>query len=124
MAGEYDGWKIDRDAIRFECSCERPEYERAIRRFLRFIDEELASSHDIVRRFPKPFVEYALDLPTRTDGSRAKAKDDAYLYSADLEINLSRDEIVRLLMTEKLYGHSLRSSFGNILVFGFFYREY
>jgi hypothetical protein len=54
----------------------------------------------------------------------AKAKDDAYLYSADLEISLSRDEIVRLLMTEKLYGHSLRSSFGNILVFGFFYREY
>jgi hypothetical protein len=49
---------------------------------------------------------------TRTDGSRVKAMDDAYLYSADLEISFSGDEIVRLLMTEKLYGHSLRSSFG------------
>jgi hypothetical protein len=33
---QVDGWKIDRDAVRFECTCERPEYEQAIRHFLRF----------------------------------------------------------------------------------------
>ena len=102
---QVEGWKIDRDAVRFECACERPEYEHAIRRFLRFIDDELAAAHDLVRRFPAPFTQYAIDLPTRTDGSRVQARDGAYLYAGDLEISLNRDEIVRLLMTEKLYGH-------------------
>jgi hypothetical protein len=102
---QVEGWKIDRDAVRFECACERPEYEHTIRRFLRFIDDELAAAHDLVRRFPAPFIQYAIDLPARTDGSRVQARDGAYLYAGDLEISLNRDEIVRLLMTEKLYGH-------------------
>lgn len=102
---QVEGWKINRDAVRFECSCERPEYEHAIRRFLRFIDDELGAAHDLVRRFPKSFSQYAFDLPTRTDGSRIQAKDGCYLYANDLEVSLSRDEIIRLLMTEKLYGH-------------------
>lgn len=100
-----EGWKIDRDAVRFECACERPEYERAIHRFLGFIDEELAAAHGVVRRFPAQFAHYKFDLPFRTDRSRITAKDGAYIQASDLEIALSRDEIVRLLMTEKLYGH-------------------
>ncbi len=102
---QVEGWKIDRDAVRFECACERPEYEQAIRHFLRFIDDELAAAHDLTRRFPAGFTKYAIDLPTRTDGSRVRARDGRYLYVGDLEISLNRDEIVRLLMTEKLYGH-------------------
>ena len=102
---QVDGWKIDRDAVRFECACERPEYEQAIRQFLKYIDDELAAAHDLVRRFPKSAELYSLDLPARTDGSRIQAKAGTYLYASNLEISLSRDEIVRLLMTEKLYGH-------------------
>lgn len=99
-----DGWKIDKDAVRFECACDRPEYERSIHRFMGWIDDELSAAHGIVRKFPASFCQYKLHLPYRTDRSRIKAKDGAYLYSSDLEISLSRDEIVRLLMTEKLYG--------------------
>lgn len=102
---QVDGWKIDRDAVRFECACEHPEYEHAIRRFLGFIDDELAAAHDLVRRFPHSFAHYTIDLPARTDRSRVRARDGAYLYANDLEVSLSRDEIVRLLMTEKLYEH-------------------
>ena len=102
---QVEGWKIDRDAVRFECACERPEYEQAIRHFLRFIDDELAAAHDLIRRFPSGFTKYAIDLPTRTDGSRVRARDGNYLYAGDLEITLNRDEIIRLFMTEKLYGH-------------------
>lgn len=103
---QVEGWKIDRDAVRFECACDRPEYEHAIRRFLRLVDDELAAANDLIRRFPKSFSGYTFDLPTRTDTSRIHPKDGAYLYAEDLEISLSRDEIVRLLMTEKLYGHA------------------
>ncbi len=99
-----EGWKIDRDAVRFECACERPEYERAIHKFLEYIDEELASAHEITRQFPAQFSHYCIDLPIRTDRSRISAKDGAYLQASDLEITLGRDEIIRLLMTEKLYG--------------------
>ena len=101
---QVEGWKIDKHAVRFECACERPEYERAIRHFLRLVDAELAAAHTTVRRFPVGFSEYQLDLPARTDDSRVHAKNNAYLYVDDLEIRLSREEIVRLLMTEKLYG--------------------
>lgn len=99
-----EGWKVDRDAVRFECACERPEYERAIHRFLGYIDDELTAAHGIARRFPSQFSAYYFDLPFRTDRSRVTPKDGAYLQATDLEIALSRDEIVRLLMTEKLYG--------------------
>lgn len=102
---QVEGWKIDRDAIRFECACERPEYEQAIRHFLRFIDDELAAAHDLIRRFPSGYTKYAFDIPTRTDSSRVRARDGSYLYAGDLEITLNRDEIIRLFMTEKLYGH-------------------
>ncbi len=99
------GWKIDQDAVRFECACEHPQYDRTIHRFLGFIDEELAAAHEMCRRFPSRFSNYRFDLPVRTDRSRIKPKQGAYIQALDLEISISRDEIIRLLMTEKLYGH-------------------
>jgi hypothetical protein len=53
--------------------------------------------------FPKAFCDsYRLDIPQRVDRSRIGPKDGRYVYH-DLEFTLSRDEIVGLLMTEKLY---------------------
>ncbi len=101
---QVEGWNIDKNAVRFECACERPEYERAIRHFLRLVDAELAAAHTAVCRFPAGFERYRLELPARTDDSRVRAKNNAYLYVDDLEIRLSREDIVRLLMTDKLYG--------------------
>jgi hypothetical protein len=97
------GWDISPDAVQFTLECEHPEYERAARRFMDYIDDELQNATQRIREFPKRAAQYSLDLPVKTDRSRIKPKDNAYIYH-DLEFSLSRDEVVKLLMTDKLYG--------------------
>lgn len=67
-----------------------------------WIDVELAAAHLVVKRFPKEFEAYSFELPDRVDRSRIEPKAGAYIYR-DLEFGLSRDEVVKLLMTDQLY---------------------
>lgn len=97
-----EGWEISPKTVRFDMRCEHPIYERAAREFMGWIDEELAAAQTVVKGFPSGFQEYKFDLPLRTDVSRIKPKNDYYIYH-DLEFSLSRDEVVKLLMMEKLY---------------------
>ena len=97
------GWTIRPNLIRFEMSFQHPVYERSTREFFDAIDAELWGAHMAVRSFPAEFSEYVLELPERVDRSRIGPEDDAYVYH-DLEFSLSRDEIVKLLMTDNLYG--------------------
>jgi hypothetical protein len=97
------GWRIENNLIQFTAKCEHPIYERGIRRFMDWIDTELADCHALLKKFPAEFNSYHLELPIKTDRERIEAKDKSYIYH-DLEFSLSRDEIVKLLMTEKLYG--------------------
>jgi hypothetical protein len=97
------GWVIRPDLVRFEMRFDSPVYERTARQFLDWIDVELSAASEIVRSFPQEFVRYRLDLPLQVDRSRIGPKGAAYVYH-DLEFSLSRDEIVKLLMTEQLYG--------------------
>jgi hypothetical protein len=99
------GWTIDSSLIRFTAEFESPEYERAARKFMDWIDAELAACHSVVSKFPRGFEEYELNLPLIVDRDRIKPRNGAYIYH-DLEFSLSRDEIVKLLMTNKLYGNS------------------
>lgn len=98
------GWTITQDIIRFTIRCEHPIYQRSALRFMDWIDEELSKAHDIVRSFPPELsTRYRLDLPALVDRSRIEPLDQSYKYH-DLEFSLSRDEIVKLLMTDQLYG--------------------
>lgn len=98
------GWTISRDNIRFTVRCTHPIYQRSTLQFMDWIDDELSSAHDIVRAFPADSAaRYYLELPTRVDRSRIEPVDNSYKYH-DLEFSLSRDEIVKLLMTDQLYG--------------------
>lgn len=97
------GWTINQNMIRFTAYFENPEYERAARQFMDWIDTELAACHNVISRFPHPIEKYKLNLPVLVDRDRIKPKEGAYIYH-NLEFTLSRDEIVKLLMTEKLYG--------------------
>jgi hypothetical protein len=81
-----------------------PIYEAMARKFMDFIDVELSSCHELCKMQPAGFEHYQLELPAKVDRSRIEPLDKAYRYH-DLEFHLSRDEIVRLLMTDKLYGH-------------------
>jgi hypothetical protein len=97
------GWVIRPGLIQYTLSCEHPEYQRAAYHFMDWIDDELAATHELVASFPAAFHHYALDVPLRVDRSRIEPKGNAYIYR-DLEFSLSRNEIVSLLMTERLYG--------------------
>lgn len=103
-----EGWEINSKRIRFSMQCEHPAYQRAAYEFMDAIDRELIQAHRIVQEFPRGTPEhYRLNLPIRVERDRIEPKNDAYRY-ADLEFSLSRNEVVKLLMTDQLYNsHSL-----------------
>ena len=99
-----DGWTVNKDVIRYTAKYSHPAYQAAALKFMDWIDEELGNCHTLCRSFPADFQHYGLQLPPLVDRSRIGPRDNAYIYH-DLEISLSRDEIVKLLMADKLYNH-------------------
>jgi hypothetical protein len=97
------GWVIRPKLIRFDMKFEQPSYERSARLFMDYIDRELEAAHDLIGDFKPDFIRYQLHLPRHVDRSGIGPHRDSYVYY-DLEFSLSRDEIVKLLMTDKLYG--------------------
>ncbi len=98
------GWIISAERIRFAMKSKHPVYEASARQYMDWIDAELSLCHELCRSQPQEFTKYRIDLPTQVDRSRIEPLDSAYRYF-DLEFKLSRDEVVRLLMTDQLYGH-------------------
>jgi len=102
------GWEISSNRIVFSAECEHPAYERAVKKFIAWIDEELVAAHTWNRSLPAEFAEHELQLPEKVDSSRVGPRSDAvtgrpeYHYF-DLEFSLARDELVKLLMTDNLY---------------------
>ena len=79
-----------------------PVYEATARKFLDYIDAELSECHNFIRNLPAEFDKYKLNIPSKVNRSRLFPFDNAYIFY-DLEFSLSRDEVVKLLMTDKLY---------------------
>ncbi len=98
-----EGWRISHDLIRFAVKCKQPAYEAATRKYMDWIDGELSTAIQVCRMQPRDIRVYELNLPTHVDRTRIEPLDESY-RSHDLEFSLSRDEVVRLLMTDKLYG--------------------
>lgn len=102
------GWDISAERIAFSAECEHPAYQRAILQFIGWIDDELASFHQWRRSVPSAFDRYLFVLPAKCDASRVSPRTDPvngqpiYRY-LDLEFTLARDDIVKLLMTDRLY---------------------
>ena len=99
-----EGWCISPDLIRFTAKCKHPAYEAAVRDFMDWIDSELVACKHICDNQPRTISGYQLKLPVNVDRSRIEPLDGAYRFH-NLEFSLSRNEIVRLLMTDKLYGN-------------------
>jgi len=97
------GWTVEPGLVQFTMKCDQPEYQRAAYQFMDWIDKELLDALDLVRGFPAAFQRYGWHLPAKTDRSRIEPKDHKYFYY-DLEFSLSRDEVVKLLMMDELYG--------------------
>lgn len=98
-----EGWTISEELIRFSVKCKHPAYQAATLTYMTWIDQELEAAHSICRLQPRDISGYQLRPPTHVDRSRIEPDGDSYRYH-DLEFSLSRDEIIRLLMTDQLYG--------------------
>jgi hypothetical protein len=97
------GWVISKDLIRFTLKCEHPVYQKTALQFMDWIDDELISAYGLINQFSNVIAaKYKLALPIRVDRSRIEPQDNSYSYY-DLEFSLSRDAVVRLLMTDRLY---------------------
>jgi hypothetical protein len=100
------GWIISRERIVFEAECTHPVYEKALRRFLDYIDSELQNTQSIVRNFPHfggVAEHYPFALPIRVERDRIRAKENAYRY-VDLSFSLDPEQIVKLLMGREFWG--------------------
>lgn len=98
-----EGWSISDTRIRFTIRCSHPAYESAARKYMDWIDVELTACQAVCQNQPRDIDPYQLRLPSKVDRSRIGALDNAY-RAHDLEFSLSRNEIIHLLMTDKLYG--------------------
>lgn len=96
------GWEINENLVRFTANYSHPAYQAAALKFMDWVDKELSECQNLCRVFPAQFQRYKLLLPSSVDRSRIKPSNNSYIYH-DLEISLSRNEIVKLLMTDKLY---------------------
>ncbi len=96
------GWTISASLIRYTAQYDHPAYHAACLKFMDWIDDELSSCHALCRNFPSYVEKHRLNLPGKVERDRIAPKDGAYEYHA-LEISLSRDEIIKLLMADKLY---------------------
>lgn len=99
---DVKGWEISKELIRFTMYFEHPVYEKTANAFLDWVDSELNHCHALIRKFPSSVSNYKLEVAEKVDRTRLGPKANSYLYH-DLEFTLSRDEIVKLLMTDKLY---------------------
>jgi len=96
------GWEINENMVRYTAEYLHPAYQAAAFKFMDWVDKELSECQNLCRAFPAEFQRYKLPLPSSTDRSRIKPKNNSYICH-DLEISLSRNEIIKLLMTDKLY---------------------
>lgn len=102
------GWDISPDSIAYAASCDHPAYQRAILHFIQSVDLELQECHKWNRLLPAQYQRHAIQLPIKVDTSRIVPRVDLstnrpiYKY-IDLEFSLSRDELIKLLMTDNLY---------------------
>ena len=103
-----NGWTISPERIVFDARYDQPAYERACRQFFDGVDAELLAASRWSRGLPSVHSKDRIQLPENVDRSRISPTIDpltglpAYKFF-DLEFSLSRDEVVKLLMTNKLY---------------------
>jgi hypothetical protein len=96
------GWEINKNLVRYSADYTHPAYQAAALKFMDWVDKELSECQNLCRNFPSEFERYKLLLPSSVDRSRIQPSNNSYIYH-NLEIGLSRNEIVKLLMTDKLY---------------------
>lgn len=93
-------WSISDDDIAFTMEYSHPVYEKAARDYLSWIDSELEQVHFAMTSLKADLPDYGIIGPTKVT---THISSKGYEYH-DLSFSLSRDEVVKLFLTDKLYG--------------------
>ncbi len=108
-----EAWEITPDLIQFNAKCIHPAIEASIHQFCDFIDHELSVCNNIVsmlNEFNKTKNRgISIKFPFKVNREKITTKKDIrsqplYIYR-DTQFNLSKRQVIDLLMGTKLYGN-------------------
>jgi len=109
-----EAWEISPSIIQFNATCSHPAIEASIHKFCDLIDRELSVCNNIVSTL-NTFNEskgrkISVKFPFKVNREQIKTKKNIrnkpiYIYR-DTQFNLSKKQVVDLLMGTKLYGNS------------------
>ena len=108
-----ESWSINNESIQYHAKCDHPAIEASIHAFCDVIDNELSVCNNIIS-FINDFNnknnrDLIVKIPFKVDRSKIKTKTDLfgraeYIYR-ETQFNLSKNQVVDLLMGTKLYGN-------------------
>ena len=107
-----EAWNISPDLIQFHAKCSHPAIEVAVNAFCDIIDKELSSSNNIITSINASDSRFlgrnAIKVPLRVNRTKIETQKDIdgepiYLYR-ETQFNLSKKQVIDLLMGTKLYG--------------------
>ncbi|MGV8946899.1 MAG: HD domain-containing protein [Lutibacter sp.] len=108
-----EAWEISPDLIQFSAKCKHPAIEASIHEFCNIIDHELSVCNNIVSTLndfnKSKGREIILKLPFKVNREKIRTERDIhnkpkYIYR-DTQFNLSKRQVIDLLMGTKLYGN-------------------
>ncbi|OAD91468.1 metal-dependent phosphohydrolase [Aequorivita soesokkakensis] len=108
-----EAWEINPELIQFSAKCSHPVIEASIHEFCTMIDHELSLSNNIISTLNDFHLakdrELNIKLPLKVNREKIRTKTDIknkpiYIYK-DTKFNLSKTQVIELLMGTKLYGN-------------------
>lgn len=108
-----EAWDISPDLIQFSAKCTHPVIESSIHEFCSMIDHELSLSNNIISTLNEFHLakerDLQIKLPLKVNRDKIRTKKDIknkpiYIYK-DTKFNLSKTQVIELLMGTKLYGN-------------------
>lgn len=108
-----ENWEINTEIIQYSTKCTHPAIEASIHEFCNLIDHELSICNNIVSSLndfnKSKSRNISIKLPFKVNREKIETKRDIYnkpLYTyRDTKFNLSKRQVIDLLMGTKLYGN-------------------
>jgi molecular chaperone HtpG len=108
-----ESWEINSENIYFTAKCSHPAIEASIHQFCDYIDHELSICNNIISELNEFHAikrkEIFLKIPYKVSREKITTKRNVhnkpiYIYK-DTQFNLSKRQVIELLMGTKLYGN-------------------
>ncbi|MBD3630314.1 ATP-binding protein [Cyclobacterium sp.] len=108
-----EAWDISPDLIQFSAKCTHPVIESSIHEFCSMIDHELSLANNIISTLNEFHTakdrNLQIKLPLKVNREKIRTKTDiknrpVYIYK-DTKFNLSKTQVIEILMGTKLYGN-------------------